>query len=85
MAAFIVFTIEKSFTILLSRNFVTALPVISTISRVASTVWEHPDQLGIDAVIDSAPACVYEALESTGVTSMHHYFWDDPLLILCPE
>ena len=52
---------------------------------VASTVWEHPDQLGIDAVIDSAPACVYEALESTGVTSMHHYFWDDPLLILCPE
>ena len=74
-----------AYTILLSRNFVTALLVISTKSCVASTVWEHPDQLGIDAVIDSAPACVYEALETTGVTSMHHYFWDDPLLILCPE
>ena len=52
---------------------------------MASTVWEHPDQLGINSIIDSAPACVYEALETTGVTSMHHYFWEDPLLILCPE
>ena len=51
---------------------------------MASTVWEHPDQLGINSIIDSAPACVYEALESTGVTTMHHYFWDYPLLILCP-
>ena len=70
----------------LPRSFVDSFTsYIYTIYTVpCSTVWEHPDQLGINSIIDSAPACVYEALESTGVTTMHHYFWDYPLLILCP-
>ena len=30
------------------------------------------------------PQCVWDALDSTGMTTMHHYFWDYPLFILCP-
>ena len=30
------------------------------------------------------PQCMWDALDSTGLSTMHHYFWDYPLFILCP-
>ena len=30
------------------------------------------------------PQCMWDALDTTGLSTMHHYFWDYPLLIVCP-
>jgi len=46
--------------------------------------WEHPDSLAISMIVDRPPTCVQEAVEASGLSTMHHYFWDYPLLILCP-
>ena len=46
--------------------------------------WEHPTTMAINNIITDAPQCVYDALATTGLVTMHHYFWNYPLLILCP-
>jgi len=46
--------------------------------------WEHPDRLAIMGIVDRPPQCVWDALDTTGMTTMHHYFWHYPLFILCP-
>lgn len=54
------------------------------IGGLASTRWEHPDSLAIWSIVDRPPQCMWDALDTTGLSTMHHYFWDYPLLIVCP-
>jgi len=46
--------------------------------------WEHPDSLAIMGIVDRPPQCMWDALDTTGLSTMHHYFWDYPLFIMCP-
>ena len=45
--------------------------------------WEHPDNMAVGAIIDRPPQCVWDVVESPGLSTMHHYFWEYPLLIGC--
>merc|ERR1711988_526474 len=46
--------------------------------------WEHPTHFAVDSIINSPPTCVNEYVDNPGLSTMHHYFWNYPLLILCP-
>merc|ERR1711976_8099 len=46
--------------------------------------WEHPDEMAVAAIIDRPPVCVGELLEAPGLSTMHHYFYDNPWFIICP-
>merc|ERR1712027_27815 len=51
---------------------------------LTSNGWEHPDRMAVGAIIDRPPTCVWDAVDTTGLSTMHHYFWNYPLLIMCP-
>jgi len=46
--------------------------------------WEHPTHFAVDSIINSPPTCVNDYVDNPGLSTMHHYFWNYPLLILCP-
>ena len=41
-------------------------------------------RMAVNSIVNSAPQCMMDALDGVGISTMHHYFWDYPLLILCP-
>ena len=43
--------------------------------------WEHPPKLALDQIINTAPTCLYDALESPGLSTMHIYVREH--LLLC--
>lgn len=53
--------------------------------KIEGGKWEHPTALAIAGIVHRPPTCVWDSLLSGGVgmTTMHHYFWDHPLLIDC--
>ena len=46
--------------------------------------WEHPDAMAVSAIIDRPPTCVGDLLEYPGLSTMHHYFYDNPWFTVCP-
>ena len=46
-------------------------------------IWEHPPVLGVMAVIDKPPSCMIKQAKSPGVSSMHHYFLNNPWFTNC--
>ena len=46
--------------------------------------WEHPTSQAISAIIDRHPDCLDDILKYPGLSTMHHYFHDNPWFTLCP-
>ena len=46
--------------------------------------WEHPDEIAIGAIIDRPPTCLLDSVAYPGLSTMHHYFYSYPWLVLCP-
>jgi len=46
--------------------------------------WEHPTAQAISAIIDRHPDCLDDILKYPGLSTMHHYFHDNPWFTLCP-
>ena len=46
--------------------------------------WEHPDETAIGAIIDRPPTCLLDSVAYPGLSTMHHYFYSYPWLVLCP-
>jgi len=53
------------------------------IAMLPGDKWEHPDARAIKAIIDRPPTCVMDVLASTGLSTMHHYFYNHPWLNQC--
>merc|ERR1719186_85043 len=45
--------------------------------------WEHPDKNAANMIIDSAPDCTLNMIDTPGLSTLHHYFVDHPLYIQC--
>ena len=54
------------------------------IAKLPGDKWEHPDDRAVHAIIDRQPTCVGKLVESPGLSTMHHYFYDSPWFIGCP-
>jgi len=45
--------------------------------------WEHPDTETLTKIIDRPPSCLEEIVVNPGLSTMHHYFHNDPQLTSC--
>ena len=48
-----------------------------------SDIWEYPDAMAVGAIIDHPPTCLIEHTKNPGLSTMHHYFLDNPWLSYC--
>jgi len=46
--------------------------------------WERPNPGALSSIFDRPPTCIFDHLKYPGVSTMHHYFYDDPWLTECP-
>jgi len=46
--------------------------------------WEHPDEKGINMIVDRAPDCLLNTANTIGATTMHVFLYSYPWLTLCP-
>jgi len=47
--------------------------------------WEHPNKIVLPLIIDRPPRCLNELADNLGLSTMHHYFHDNPEHITCPD
>ena len=47
--------------------------------------WEHPNKKVLPLFIDRQPKCLNDLVDNPGLSTMHHYFHDNPKLITCPD
>jgi len=46
--------------------------------------WEHPNTQAVSAIIDRYPTCIDDFLDYPGLSTMHHFFHENPWFTLCP-
>merc|ERR1711973_644301 len=54
------------------------------VAYLPGSKWEHPDRQAISMIVDRPPTCLDTIVESPGLSTMHHYFYEYPWLTLCP-
>lgn len=47
--------------------------------------WEHPDELAVSMIVDKPPTCVMDNINYPGLSTMHHFFMENPLSFKCPQ
>jgi len=58
--------------------------VFQHIANLPGDMWEHPDMKVIPHIIDRPPTCIKDYVETIGISTMHHYFYNYPWLTTCP-
>jgi len=58
--------------------------VFQHLANIPGDMWEHPDMKVIPMIIDRPPTCIKDYVETIGISTMHHYFYNYPWLTTCP-
>jgi len=45
--------------------------------------WEYPPALAIQGIIDSPPKCLMDNVANFGISTVHHYFFNNPWNAIC--
>ena len=54
------------------------------VAKLDGDRWEKPPLFAIKKIVDRLPTCLTNYVDNPGISTMHHYFWNYPALILCP-
>jgi len=54
------------------------------IAALPGDKWEYPDANAIAAIIDRPPTCLTDLIDYPGLSTMHHYFHNNPWFTVCP-
>jgi len=46
-------------------------------------IWEKPDAMAVGAIVRDPPTCLTENTKNPGVSTMHHYFLNNPWMAIC--